>query len=224
MIVGYMYQRAHPQLHLAEDAAQAPHILVFEITTVAPAIHLYGEFVLPLTQIAGHIKLCGRHGVLAIAHLLPIHPEIHGRMYTAEVENQILRKHLLGHVEESDILSYRITVLVSRPVLWRFTGHTGTVALERIIDIGIDRRAITLCLPVAWHLYLPPAAHVIVLTIEIRLSLLRIAAPTKQPLAVKTDDLLTSFPFRGQLQSGVIRQFVDAQHGRVLPVVGLGLC
>ena len=144
-------------------------------------------------------------------------------MYTAEVQDQILRKHLLGHVEVCDILPHRIAVLVGRPVLWRFTGHTGTVALEGILDIGIDRRAIALCLPVAWHLYLPPAAYVIVLTVEVCLSLLRIATPTEQPLAVKTHNLLTLLPLRGQLQGGVIRQFVDTQHSRVLPVAGLCL-
>ena len=139
------------------------------------------------------------------------------------MENQMLRKHLFSHVEESDILSHRITVLVSCPVLWRFTGYTGTVALEGILDIGIDGCAIALCLPVAWHLYLSPTAHVIVLTVEVCLSFLWIATPTEQPLAVKADDLLTRLPFRGQLQRGVIRQFINPQYGGILPVVGLCL-
>ena len=135
----------------------------------------------------------------------------------------MLRKHLLSHVEECDILSHRITVLVSRPVLWRFTGYTGSVALEGVFDIRIDRCAIPLRLPVAWHFYLPPTAHVVVLTVEVNSSFLRITAPTEQPLAIKTDNLLTRLPFRGQLQRGVIRQFINPQYGGILPVAGLCL-
>ena len=144
-------------------------------------------------------------------------------MNTAEVENQMLRKHILSHVEESDILPHRITVLVSRPVLWWFTGNTGTVALEGVFDIRIDRGAIALRLPVARHFYLPPTAHVIVLTVEVNSPFLWIATPTEQPLAVKTDDLLTRLPFRGQLQRGVIRQFINPQYGGILPVADLCL-
>ena len=145
-------------------------------------------------------------------------------MYTAEVQDQILRQHSLGNVEVRDVLSHRVAVLVGRPVLWRFAGNTGTVTLEGVIDIGVDGRAIALCLPVARHLYLPPTAHVIVLTVEVSLPLLRIAAPAEQPLAVKTDNLLARLPLGGQLQGCVIRQFVDTQHGGVLPVARLCLC
>ena len=139
-------------------------------------------------------------------------------MYTAEVEDQILRKHIFGDVEVCDVLSHRIAVLVGRPVLWRFTCNAGTVTLKGILDIGIDGCAIALCLPVAWHLYLPPTTHVIVLTVEVNGPLLWITTPTKQPLSVETHNFLTLLPFRRQLQRRMVRQFVDTEHCRVLPV------
>ena len=77
MVVGDMHQWAHPQLHLAENARKPPHVLVLQITAVAPAIHLHGEFVFALPDVFRHIKLGGRHRVLAVAHFLPIHPYVH---------------------------------------------------------------------------------------------------------------------------------------------------
>ena len=73
-IVSDVYQRTDPQLHLAEDTRKAPHVLIFEIASVTPAIHLNSEFVTPLTHVFGHIELCWRHGVLAIAYTLSINP------------------------------------------------------------------------------------------------------------------------------------------------------
>ena len=85
MIVGNMYQRAHPQLHAAEDTAQAPHILILQITAVAPAIHLDGQLIAALTDEFRHVELSWRHRVLAVTHLLSVHPHIEGGMHAAEM-------------------------------------------------------------------------------------------------------------------------------------------
>ena len=90
MVVGNMHQGAHPQLHLTEDARKAPHILIFQITAIAPTINLDSQFVLTFMQIPRHIKLGRRHGILTIAHLLSIQPNIHRRMDTTEMQNKIL--------------------------------------------------------------------------------------------------------------------------------------
>lgn len=34
LVIGYVYQRTHPQLHRAEDAAKPPHILILKVTAV----------------------------------------------------------------------------------------------------------------------------------------------------------------------------------------------
>ena len=223
LIVTDMHQWPHPQLHAAEDARQPPHVLILQITAVAPAVHLDGEFVFTLTQILRHVKLRRRHRVLAIAHLLAVDPEIHRRMHTAEMQNEILRKHLLGDMHKRHILSHGVTVLVSRPVLRRLSRHARTVLHKRVVDINIDRCAVALCLPVARHRDLPPLTHVIVLAIEVHDPLLRIPAPMELPLSVETHNLLTLLFLRWQLQRRVIRQFVDTQYCRVLPVVSF-LC
>ena len=40
----------------------------------------------------------------------------------------------------------------------------------------------------------------------------------EQPLSVETHNFLTLLPFRRQLQRRMVRQFVDTEHCRVLPV------
>ena len=143
-------------------------------------------------------------------------------MHTSKVNNQVLCEHFFSHVDERHIRPHGVSVLVGCPVTWRFTRHTGAVALKRVFDIGIDGGAEALRLPVARHLDFVPLAYVIVLSLKSHRPFLRIAAPMELPLAVETDYLLALLPFRRQLQRGMIGQFVDAQHGGILPV-GCGL-
>ena len=140
------------------------------------------------------------------------------------MKNQILRAHLFRHVEEGHIRPHGIAVLVCRPVAWRLTRHAGAVALEGVVDIGVDGRAETLCLPISRNLNFVPTAHVEILTVKFGGSFLRIPTPMKLPFAVERYNLLALLPFRRQLQRGVIRQFVDAQHGRVFPIGGSRSC
>ena len=98
-IVGDVHQRTRPKLYAAKDARKPPHVLVFEVASVAPSIHLHGQSVAAFMQKTGHVELGRRHGVLAVAHFPAVQPYIHGRVNTAEMKNQILGKHLPRHVE-----------------------------------------------------------------------------------------------------------------------------
>ena len=77
-VVRYVNEWAHPHLHGAEDAAQSPHVLTFEITAVAPSVHLHSQAVLALAEISCDVKLCRRHGVLAVSNLPTVDPHVHG--------------------------------------------------------------------------------------------------------------------------------------------------
>ena len=186
-----MHQRPHPQLHAAEDTAQPPHVLILQIRAVAPAVHLHGQFVPTLPQITRHVELRGRHRVLAIAHSLAVDPYVEGRLHTAEVQDQVLPQHLLRHVHISDVRAYGIAMVVGIPVLRRLGGHARTVALKRVNDVRIDRLAVALRLPVAWHGDLIPLAHVVVLPLEAHGSAVGILRPSEIPLSVERHNLLT---------------------------------
>ena len=167
LIVSDMHQRTHPELHLAEDTAQTPHILTLQVRAIAPAIDLDSELVAAFANVFRHVELRRRHRVLAVAHLLTVHPDIEGGMDATKVQNQILREHLLRDIDEGHIASHGVAMVVGIPVLRRLSRHAGTVAMERILHVDVDRLAEALQLPVARHLDVIPSAHVKVLTIEI---------------------------------------------------------
>ena len=56
LVVADMCLRSHPQLHRTEDARESPHVLIFQVATVTPAINLHSQFVLASLQILGHVK------------------------------------------------------------------------------------------------------------------------------------------------------------------------
>ena len=62
-------------------------------------------------------------------------------MYASEMQYQVLREHLFRRIEEGDIGTYRVTVVVGIPVLLRLTRHARAVAVERIAHIHVDRLA-----------------------------------------------------------------------------------
>ena len=165
-IVGNVNQWAHPQLHLTEDAAESPHVLAFQITAVTPAIHLHSKSVLAFAQMAGHIKFGWRHGVLAISHLLAIHPYIECGMYTAKMKDEVLGKHLFRYLNGCHIRTHGIAVVIGIPIFCRLTGDVRAVAVKGVAHVDVDGFAVTLHLPVAWHGDVIPCTHVEVLALE----------------------------------------------------------
>ena len=142
-------------------------------------------------------------------------------MYTTEVQDKVFVKRLFGYIEESHIRTHRISILVSRPILSWLACNTWSVSNKRIVDVDIDGSAITLRLPVSRNFNFPPVAHVIILLVEVSRSHIWIRAPMEKPFSVEADYLLTLFPFRWQLQCGMIGQFIGAQHRRIFPIMML---
>ena len=220
-VIGDVHQGAHPELHGAENAGKPPHVLVFQIAAVTPSVHFHGQLVPARTQIPGYVEFGRRHGVLAVADFLTIHPDIHGGMHPAEMKDEVLAEHLLRNVHKGHIRTDGIAVLVSGPVPGRFGSHARAVPLEGIADVDIDGRAVALRLPVAGNGNRSPAADIIVLPVEVGRTLLRIPAPVEKPLSVQAHDFHALLFPRRQLKCRVIRQLVDSQHGRILPVRNL---
>ena len=54
-------------------------------------------------DVARDVKLGGRHGVLAVAHALTVHPHVEGRLDAGEVEDEVLRQLLARDIEEGDV-------------------------------------------------------------------------------------------------------------------------
>ena len=142
-------------------------------------------------------------------------------MNTAKMKDEVLFEHLFGDIHKGHVRTHGVAVLVGSPVLRWFGGHTGTVPHERVVDVDVDRCAVALRLPVAGDGDGVPATDIVTLFIERRRPLVGVAAPVETPLPVERYDFLALLFLGGQLQSGVIGQFVDAKHRRVFPVLHL---
>ena len=64
------------QQHLPVNSAKAPHILIFEIASVAPAKNLYGHAVFPGFYERGDIEFGSQSRSLAITHFDAIDPNV----------------------------------------------------------------------------------------------------------------------------------------------------
>ena len=73
--ISCMKLRTGIEIHLTGNTREAPIVLVFKIRTIAPAHHLHGNEVLTRLEILGDIELGSHLAVLAISHVLAVHPE-----------------------------------------------------------------------------------------------------------------------------------------------------
>ena len=78
--------RPGPQPDAAEDAAAAPHILIFQIAAVRPAVYFNRQLVGSGTQEFRYVEFCRRHRVLAVADFPAVYPYIHSGLDAAEFQ------------------------------------------------------------------------------------------------------------------------------------------
>ena len=74
VVVAHGKARRGVEVHLAEDARHAEHVLALEVGAVGPAEHLHGQRVGPRAQVGCHVELGHVVGSLRVAHILPVEP------------------------------------------------------------------------------------------------------------------------------------------------------
>ena len=129
--------RHRHEIDIAVDAAHVPHILSFEIRTVAPSDYLYGDVVLALAHHVGQVKLGIVVAALRVTDIFSVYPNEGRTVNTVEVQQ--------------DALVF--------PVLWQGEGATvgghgvgqsalhlngGRIVVKGIVDIDIERLAVAL--------------------------------------------------------------------------------
>ena len=82
--VADVYLRRAPEGDVAEDAAETPHVLVFQVAAGAVAIDLDGHQVLARLHVLGDVELGGVAAVDAVADLLAVDPEEEGGIDAVE--------------------------------------------------------------------------------------------------------------------------------------------
>ena len=141
--------------NITVDAAEAPEVLIFQITAVAVLVYLYGYLVLACLQIRSHVKFARLHRTLRISHLLAVHPYIEGAHHALETQEGLTvlpkQQRICFQLEGTFILSGRIAFLVGSPVLLRCSHHIRRIYFKGITCRYIDRCTISVHLPVGWY-------------------------------------------------------------------------
>ena len=166
------------EIHLASNTRQSPEVLIFEIGAVAPAHHLHGYQVLALLQILGDVELGSHLGVLAIAHITAIDPQLEVARGRTDVEQHLLATPPLRQLE--------LAAIAARIVLR--LADVGRIVVEGgvpgIVDVLVDGIAVTIELEESWNGEILPRGVIVVGTEETGRSILMVLHKTEAPHAL----------------------------------------
>jgi hypothetical protein len=142
-----------PQVNVAENPRQPEHVLILQIGSIAELIHLCGQDVLSLIQIARDVELSRSPRILRIADLLPVDPQVKRRIHPAEDNEGAASLPSCRNLEPVPVGPHLIAVFLRkiRKMLRRHTHHLRRVLRERINDVGVQWPTIAFDLPVRWH-------------------------------------------------------------------------
>ena len=126
------------QRNRTEDAAQPPHVLIFQIGTVAPLQDLDGDPVDPDLRQFGDVELGGVPAALAHPGQLAVDPDIEEGVHAVEFQQDPPFGPVVGDLELADIAPGGV-----------FRGDERRIYRERVIDVGVMRMAVSFQLPVA---------------------------------------------------------------------------
>ena len=212
-----------PQRHAAEDAAQTPHILIFQPRAGTIAIDLDGDEVLSRLDILRDIELRGVAAVDAVADFLAVDPEEERRIDAVEREKHAAAAPRARQLELAPVIADRIALFVSGPIFRRFAHHAGPVFLDRVTEIAIIRSAETEHLPIRGDGYLFPRGNIVLRLEKIQRTHFRSGNVIEFPRAVQVAAKRRRLPVGGNRfleigirhRNAVIRLLVDAEAFRI---------
>ena len=73
------------KITVASYAGVAEEVLIFQVTTVAPAENLKGDDVLTRFQVVSQVEFSFQFAVFAISYVTSVHPKVHIGRYRAEM-------------------------------------------------------------------------------------------------------------------------------------------
>ena len=136
--VAHVDRRRGEEAHVAEDAAQPPHVLVFEVAPVGPLEDLHVERV-PAGPEEGRDVEFRRHvAALAVADPPAVDPAIEGAVHAVEDEEDLPPLPVRWSGERAAVEPRRVLLRDARRVY-----RVG------VVDVGVLRNAVAVHLPVA---------------------------------------------------------------------------
>ena len=179
-------------VHIAEDTGKAPHVLAFQVGTVAVAVYLCSNHVGTRLHVLGDVEHGSRAAVLGETYLVAIHPQVEEGIHAIETNEYlaaipISRKLHIAAVAAHGVrlgLHAGVTLLVLVAGLGH---HAGPVAHKGVALVAVDGGTVAAHLPVAGHINLCPAAHICFRLIEIQRTLIRAGNPVEFPVTIERE-------------------------------------
>ncbi len=215
-----------PEVNVAEDAREAPEILVLEVGAVAVTPDGDGEGVFAVLEVGREVELGGGAAVLRVADLAAVHPEAEGGGDAVEDHEGLAVAPAGGDLEVAAVGGDGVALGEGGPVARGLAHDARGVLVERIRDVGVDGGAVAVHLDVRRHGDGFPGGDVEGGILETRRQAVRRRGPVDTPVAVERDA-----PRRGVAVAdergggggvgelgGAGGLLVDAKDGGVFPV------
>ena len=212
--VANMDLRRAPEVAVAEDAGEPPHVLVLEPRAGAEAIDFHRDHVLARLDQLRHVELRGVAAVDAVADLLAVDPDEERAVHAAEREEHAAPVPVRGQFEVAAVAAHRVALDERGEVFRRFRHHAREIFFDDIAVVAVVRRAIAEHLPAGGHRDVLPAADVKSGFEEIQRPLVGMFDPVELPRAVEQ-------PAEGRLQPLTRERLVQRGVGHQRRVVGL---
>ena len=218
------------QKHVAEYAAQAPDVLILQVTSVRMPQHLQCDQVFAGNHGCADVELGGQPRVFAVADASSVDPDFQARARRAHMQINPLLRPVFRNLHPASIGADRIAVREKRPIRWRIAHDARRIHLERINVIHVQRFAIAKQFHAARHRNALPVAIVKRQGFKFDRTFFRMIDPEKFPVAA--DALQPRRIFDGawcrgggsgvgmRPGHGARRHPVDLKYERVFPRIG----
>ncbi len=163
------------EVDVSVDTAEPPHVLVFKITSVGPAVDFDGECIFTCLEVLGDIEFPWCHAVLAVANLKAVDPDVEGAFNSVEVKENLAVFPFPGEGELSSVGADRIVAM----------RDVGRIRREGIRDIEVNGDSIAVHLPVGGDGYLFPVANIVFALVKINGSVSGLTDPVELPVAIE---------------------------------------
>ena len=206
--IGELHLRRSHKENVAIDAAQAEHVLIFEITAIAPAIHFHGYGVYSFFYEAGDVESGVVGAVLAISHALAVDPHIECAVHAVEVHKHFLAFPLGRHGELANIRAHGIGFVHYGIAVLRLDKRW--IVVDGVHHIGVDGSAVAEHFPVAWHIDFVPFVGIVIRCKEFCRTGFGTWRPMEFPLAVEAHSAARIGVNPRLGKRGIAAQFVNA--------------
>ena len=162
---------------LAEDAREAPEVLVLDPAARAEAEDLQGQAVRALFEVRREVEVGRRERILAVADVLAVHVDGDSRLNALQREDGVVPA-----LRQDEVLDVRADRIVALRHLARM--HD-LMAVPRVRLVRVLRHAVTFHLPMGRHADGLPAAHIVVRLLKALRASGEIARVVERPDAIE---------------------------------------